>query len=120
MNWPMNVVPAVWVGLSGLWAESDGSVISCTGPRWRASRASSTPPGEPSSTSAASRPWLPRSANAGIRSKIRPKCVLSVGTAWRVAGAAGAAARAVPTRTAPLVPTATAPAPTVPRKRRRL
>ena len=28
MNWPKNVVPAVCVGLFGLWAESDGSVIS--------------------------------------------------------------------------------------------
>src|SRR5438105_176312 len=54
MNWPMNVVPAVCVGLFGLLALSAGSRMSWTGPASRLSLASSIPPGLPMSRSAAS------------------------------------------------------------------
>src|SRR5262245_1888781 len=119
MNWPKKVVPAVCVGLFWLCADSERSVIRSTGPRSSASRASSRPPGDPMSTSAASRPFLPGSANGLIRSKIRPKCCVIPVRACADA-ARGAAAAPVPTPNAPPVPTATAPTPTLPRKPRLL
>ena len=70
-NWPKNVVPAVCVGLFGLFALSDRSTISAFAPADSGSAASSRPPGFPSSTSAASTAGV-CTANGGS-SKIRPK-----------------------------------------------
>ena len=51
-NWPKKVVPAVWVGLFGLFALSTGSMISRIGPLARSSCASRGPPLAPISRSA--------------------------------------------------------------------
>ena len=50
MNWPMNVMPAVCVGLSRL---GPGLRISPSGPAARSSAASMIPPGAPSCFNAA-------------------------------------------------------------------
>src|SRR6266581_4731914 len=68
----MKVVPAVCVGLLGLFALKAGSVISRTGPAARSSLASRYPPGLPMSRRAAARASL-GGANDGRLGKIRPK-----------------------------------------------
>src|SRR5262245_55191411 len=67
----MNVVPAVWVGLFGLFSLSVASAISATGPAARSSAASSIPPGLPISRSAFSSRVLV-SAKGRRLGKIRP------------------------------------------------
>jgi hypothetical protein len=109
MNWPMNVVPAVWAGLFGLFALRLGSTIKSTGPRSRASAASSRPPGRPISRRAASSEGL-ASANGG-RSNIRLK---------RSERGDGGRARAAPGPRTVLTPAAAAPAPNPPMNCRRV
>ena len=73
MNWPMKVVPAVWVVLFGLfWLRAD-SVIRSTGPCSRASLASRTPPGLPSSSpDYSSTRKLAKEGTLGLRMILRP------------------------------------------------
>jgi hypothetical protein len=112
-NWPKNVVPAVWVGLFGLFTLSKGSVISSTGPLARSSLASSGPPLAPSSRSAALTASV-AGTNGGSLSKIRPKVVGLVETVeLRAAGGARTAAGTPPDR-------ASAPAPAPVRLRKPL
>ncbi len=105
MNCPMNVVPAVWVGLFGLFALRPRSAISSFGPLLTSSFASSGPPGAPNARNAS----LTRSvagAKAGRPGKSRPKVVGLVATvALRAASARGA--NTLPPETA----TAAAPTP---------
>src|SRR2546425_2685371 len=82
MNWPKNVVPAVCVGLFGLFALRLRSVISNTGPLVRSSFASKRPPGFPRSASAA-RTASVAAANGGRFGNIRPNVVGLVETVAR-------------------------------------
>jgi hypothetical protein len=108
MNWPMKVVPAVWVVLSGLLTLNAGFVISAIGPALSWSCASSGPPCAPSASSDLVTPFE-AGANAGRLGKSRPKCCASVDTNRLRAGAARTTPATEP-ETPP--PTATAPAPT--------
>src|SRR5262245_48784382 len=77
----MNVVPAVWVGLFGLFALSAGSTIRATGPAARSSAASSIPPGLPISRNAFSRRVLV-SAKGRRFGKIRPNRSSRMTNTW--------------------------------------
>src|SRR5437660_7561325 len=72
MNWPKNVVPAVWNGLSRLFGDSSGLVINRIGPSDSGSPASINPPGRPSSR-IASESAGEAGANGGRLGKTRPK-----------------------------------------------
>src|SRR5215510_11412916 len=72
MNWPMKVTPAPCVGLFGLLALSDGSVMRATGPAARLSFASRSPPFSPSAINACSI-FLLCDANDGKVGNMRPK-----------------------------------------------
>ena len=112
-NWPKKVVPAVWVGLFGLFRLSEGSVINSTGPLARSSFASSGPPFAPRSRSASLTASF-AGANAGSLSKIRPKVVgLVLTVELRAAGGASTAAGTPPD-------SASAPAPAPVRLRKPL
>src|SRR5256885_6462467 len=84
MNWPKNVVPAVWNGLSRLFGLSSGLVINRIGPSASGSPASIRPPGRPSSRMA-SRSAGEACANGGRLGKTRPKnsgeVALAIGSA---------------------------------------
>ena len=71
MNWPRKVMPAVMRGLFTLRRFSDGSVISVTAVAVGLSFASITPPGLPSSSSAARTLGLSL-ANGGSEPNRRP------------------------------------------------
>src|SRR5690242_16322384 len=118
MNWPTNVVPAVCVGLSGLFTLSAGFVISATGPAVSWSCASSRPPWAPSANRFFVTPLF-AGANAGRLGKIRPKCCASVVTNRLRAGAPNTAGASVPEMPPPAA-TAPAPMPARTRNPRRL
>src|SRR5262249_51419273 len=83
----MKCVPAVWVGLSGLFTLRVGLVISATGPALSWSFASSKPPGAPRATSDLVTP-LEAGAKASRFGKSRPKVCGPVETNALRAGAA--------------------------------
>jgi hypothetical protein len=111
MNCPRKVVPAVWVGLFGLFALRLRSVISSFGPALRSSFASSGPSGAPKADSASFTRCV-AGAKEGRSGKSRPNVVGLVATvALRTACARGA--KTLPPETT------TAPAPTPARSRKR-
>jgi hypothetical protein len=117
MNCPRNVVPAVCVGLSGLFALRTGSVISLTGPALRSSRASSSPPCAPSASSDFVIPWF-AVANGGSSPNRRPKCCASVETN-RLRAALTSTGRAKASAARPPSASAPAPRPSLARNSRR-
>src|SRR5215470_32250 len=122
MNWPMKVVPAVCAGLLGLLALRAGFVIRATGPpalgllgsNISESRASIGPPGLPMSSMAALTTSV-AGANGSSIGKIRPNAPGNAGMPEAEESASTPNRSPIRSATAPA-----APAPSVPRKRRRV